>query len=317
MEPWKIIVIVIAALVVILISTYFTIVNVTFGLVFSRFRINREILYGQLFGLRWARYLGSMDQIKQKYMRKKHEDIEITNIDTKLHGYFYEHKKSNKIIIFVHGYYSSGFNDIGVQNDLYEQLGTNLLIVDQRGCGQSGGPYTTFGLRERYDIREWIFYLDQRFKGKKDIYLSGISMGAATVLLTSGLFGLPPSVKGIIADSGYSRPSGIALHTGKKVVKFKPKILFFGINTYCKIFAKFSMNETTVTKEVKKNTRIPVLFIHGTSDDFVPYNMSVKNYKACSAPKQFVKVDNATHCESMRYAPEIVYPAIRKFIHGK
>lgn len=317
MQPWQIILIVIVSLIVVGISTYFTIVNITFGLVFSRFRFNRTILYGQLFGLRWARYLGSMEQIKQKYMRKKYEDIDIVNINTKLHGYFYENEKSNKIIIFVHGYYSSGFNDIGIQNDLYEQLNTSLLIVDQRGCGLSGGSYTTFGMRERFDIREWIFYLDERFKGKKEIYLSGISMGAATVLLTSGLKGLPPSVKGIIADSGYSRPSGIALHTGKKIVKFKPRFLFFGINMYCKIFAKFSMRETTVTKEVKNNTKIPVLFIHGTGDDFVPYNMSVKNFKACNAPKKLVKIENATHCESMRYAPEIVYPAIREFIHGQ
>lgn len=317
MEPWLIILLSIIGGIVLLFLTYFTIVNITFGLVFSRFRLNRTILYGQLFGIRWARYLGSMEQIKQKYSRKKHEDIEIYNMDTKLHGYFYENKKSNKIIIFVHGYYSSGLNDIGIQNDLYEQLNTNLLIIDQRGCGLSGGAYTTFGIRERYDVREWIFYLDERFKGKKEIYLSGISMGAATVLLTSGLSGLPPTLKGIVADSGYSRPSGIALHTGKKVVKFKPKILYFGINLYCKIFAKFSMNETTVTKEVKKNSKVPVLFIHGTGDDFVPFNMTIKNFKACSSSKKLIRVDNASHCESMRYAPEIVYPAIREFIHGK
>lgn len=317
METWKIILIIISSLIVVGISTYFTIVNVTFGLIFSRLRFNRTILYAPLFGVRWGRYLGSMEQVKQKYMLKEHEDVEILNVDVKLHGYFYENEESDKIIIFVHGYYSSGFDDIGIQNNLYEQLKTSLLIIDQRGCGLSGGQYTTFGMRERFDLREWIFYLDERFKGKKEIYLSGISMGAATVLLTSGLNGLPPSVKGIIADSGYSRPSGIALHTGKKIVKFQPKFLFFGINTYCKIFAKFSMKETTVTKEAKKNTRIPVLFIHGTGDNFVPYNMSVKNFKACNAPKRLIRIENASHCESMRYAPEIVYPAIREFIHGE
>lgn len=317
MEPWLIILLSIVGVLILAVIWYFVTVHILFGLVFSRIRINRTHFYGALFGSRWANYIDSMEQINQKYARMPHEELTIYNGDTKLCGYFYENTKSDKVVIFVHGYYSSGLQDIGVQNDLYERLGVSILIVDQRSCGKSGGAYTTFGIRERYDIREWIFYLDERFKGKKEIYLSGVSMGAATVLLTSGLSGLPPSVKGIIADSGYSRPSGIALHTGKKIVKFKPRFLYMGVNHYCKRLANFSMNETTVTKEVKKNTRIPVLFIHGTADAFVPYNMTVKNYKACNAPKKLIRIEDAGHCESLRYAPEIVYPAIREFIYGK
>lgn len=317
METWQILLIIIASLIIFILVMHITILNITFTLVFGRIRIDRKVFNGALFGSRWVNYIGNLELINSRYERKEHEEIDIYNGNIRLHGYFYEKKNSDKVIIFVHGYYSSGLKDIGVQADIYEDLGASILIVDQRACGKSGGLYTTFGIKERYDIREWIFYLDERFKGKKEIYLSGISMGAATVLLTSGLSGLPPSLKGIIADSGYSRPSGITLHTGKKIIKFRAKHLFLGLNLYCKIFAGFSMNETTVTKACKKNSKIPVLFIHGTGDAFVPYNMSVKNYKACNAPKKLIRVEEAGHCESMRYAPDLVYPAIREFIYGK
>ena len=88
---------------------------------------------------------------------------------------------------------------------LYDDLNVSLLVIDQRAAGESEGVYTSFGALERFDIREWIFYLNGRYNGEKEIYLHGISMGAATSLLVTALAALPPSFKGVVADCGFSR----------------------------------------------------------------------------------------------------------------
>jgi fermentation-respiration switch protein FrsA (DUF1100 family) len=191
----------------------------------------------------------------------------------------------------------------------------SLLIIDQRANGASQGVYTTLGAMERFDIREWIFYIDKRFNGKKDIYLHGVSMGAATSLLVTALNGLPRSFKGVIADCGYSRTNGVLLYAGKRIYKIRPKILYMGINLFARFFAGFNLNKVKISKELKKNKTIPILFIHGSADVFVPYNMSVKNYKATPAPKKLIRIEGAAHCESYLLNPALYTKEVKEFLN--
>lgn len=298
-----------------IISTYAWVVAIAFGVLFRRPLTQRQLYLKPLFGKEFIRHLDTIKHQIGLIAARPFEEVSIMSGNLRLKGKFFENKDSHKVVIFVHGYYSSGMKDIGYLGKLYEDLKVSLLIIDQRANGASQGVYTTLGAMERFDIREWIFYIDKRFNGKKDIYLHGVSMGAATSLLVTALNGLPRSFKGVIADCGYSRTNGVLLYAGKRIYKIRPKILYMGINLFARFFAGFNLNKVKISKELKKNIKIPILFIHGSADVFVPYNMSVKNFKATPAPKKLIRVEGAAHCESYLLNPVLYTKEVKEFLN--
>lgn len=307
-----------ALLIILLLGAYFWIVTISFAVLFRR-PITRRIIYLKpLFGEKFHEHETAIKKTVEFYEQLPHEVVNIVSGGVKLTGRFYENKTSDKIVIFVHGYYSYGMHDIGFVETLHQDLGVSLLIIDQRACGNSEGTYMTLGILERYDVREWLFYLNSRFNGTKDLYLHGFSMGAATSLLVTGLQGLPPAFKGVIADCGYSRTKGVLLFAGNRLLKIRPKLLMWGINILAHYVGGFNLRKLKISNELKKNTKVPILFIHGTSDQFVPYNMSIKNYKASSVTKKkLVAFNDAQHCESYFTNPELYLTEVRDFINGQ
>lgn len=306
-----------AILVFLVISTYVWFVTITFGLLFRRPITKKQVYLKPFFGEGFNQHTEEIEKTQKLFADKKHIELKIVSKNVVLRGNLFENPKSDKVVIFVHGYYSTGMRDIGYLGDLYHDLKVNLLIIDQRATGNSEGMYSTLGAMERFDVREWIFHINNRYEGKKDIYLHGISMGAATSLLVTGLPNLPKTFKGVIADCGYSRTNGVLLYAGKRLVKIRPRVLIWGINLFARLFAGFNVNKVKVTKELKKNKTVPILFIHGTDDRFVPFNMSVKNYKAVTTPKKLVAFAGAAHCESYLKNKELYTAEVKEFLNVK
>jgi len=199
-------------------------------------------------------------------------------------------------VIMVHGYRSSAEHDFScIMRDYYEK-GYNLLLVHQRAHGLSEGEYITYGVKESRDITDWARWIEGHLGEDKDIFLNGVSMGATTVLLASGL-DLPSNVRGIIADCGFTSAREIFKHV-MKIKYHAPGFPIIGIaDRISKKKAGFGFKECDTKKALSRN-RIPVLFIHGTSDDFVPVRMTIENYEACSAEKEILLVEEAGHAMS-------------------
>lgn len=297
---------------------YVIIMYVTFRIMLYRPKPPKELVFPKVF-LEGAfdKHTPYIKETNKKNEKKPYESVSINTTIGKLKARFFENKDSNKIVIFVHGYYSFGMRDIGYYGTLHEDLNVSLLVVDQRASGESEGKYTSFGAFECYDIREWIFYLDKRYKGEKDIYLHGISMGASTSLLVTSLLDLPESFKGVIADAGYSNANNIILVAGKRIFKIKPNLGFWMVNSFAKLYGGFDLKKINISEELQKNTDIPILFIHGTNDLFVPYEMSVKNYEAAKCAKKLVSFEGAGHCESYLLNKEKYTEELRAFIYGE
>ena len=222
-----------------------------------------------------------------------YEDIYITSrTGLKLYGRYYETKKGAPLQILFHGYRSSAFRDFCGGLPLALKSGCNALLIDERAHGKSEGKCLTFGILERFDCLDWIDYSTERFGKDVKITLVGISMGAATVLMATEL-PLPTNVVGVIADCPYSSPEGII----RKVINDRhlpEKIVYPLIRTSGKIFGRFDI-ESASPEEALHSAKVPVLFIHGDDDGFVPYDMSVSNYNACASEKYFLTVHNAEH----------------------
>ena len=151
----------------------------------------------------------------------------------------------------------------------------------------------SFGLVERFDCYDWINWVNATESDKLPIFLAGISMGATTVLMAGG-FKLPENVKGIIADCGFTSPVAIWKHVVEKNLRLNYKLRKATINKLCKKKLKLNVEEYSAI-DAMKNCEIPVLFIHGANDKFVPVEMTYENYYACQARKKLFIVPGADH----------------------
>ncbi len=222
------------------------------------------------------------------------EEVSIIAHDgVRLVGHWMEGEDPERVIIAVHGWRSTWDNDFGLVADFWKENGCSVLFVEQRGQNNSGGDCMSFGLLERYDCRDWALWADKRTEGRMPIYFDGISMGATSVLMATAL-DLPKSVKGVIADCGFTSPDAILDHVMSESLH-----LPYGVHRseirrrFEKRFGSADINYSA--EEALLLNRLPVLFVHGTDDTFVPIEMTYKNYKACTAPKRLLVVPGAEH----------------------
>ena len=221
-----------------------------------------------------------------------HEDLSVVTPDgLTLRGRYYECNPGGIIEILFHGYRGNAERDMSGGVERCFALGRNALIVDHRGAGQSDGHVTTFGIRERKDCLLWIDRVIERFGKDTKIILTGISMGAATVMMAMAE-DLPENVVCVLADCGYSSPREII----RKVIRDQklPMILYPFIRLGGVLFGHFDLEETSPIEAVK-NCRVPLILIHGEADDFVPCEMSRQVYDVCVSQKKFVSIPGAGH----------------------
>lgn len=215
-------------------------------------------------------------------------------------------------IIAFHGYRSRALIDFAPECEFFHNLGYNVILPAQRSHDESTGRYITYGVKESEDCKLWVDYAVKRF-GDADIFLAGISMGSATVTMASSL-SLPQNVRGIIADCGYTSMRDEVIHVSKKmpVIRLFAKQLIYGINVLCKAFAGFDVNSVSPLEAVR-DAKKPILFIHGSLDDFVPTYMVYELYEACASEKSLLIIEGAVHATAYSHSPEIVQKEIAAF----
>ena len=237
-----------------------------------------------------------------------YELVSITARDgLHLVGRYYHFKDGAPVQILFHGYRGSGKREFSGYNRIATQLGLNVIVVDERAHGKSGGHTITFGIKERYDCWDWAQYAADRFGADVPIILTGVSMGAATVLMASSL-PLPDNVVGIIADCPYSSPGEIIRKVSKDV-KLPPTLAYPFVVIGALFFGRFKLWEISAVEAVKQ-TDIPILLIHGGDDRFVPCEMSKQIYGACASAAKLVIIPKAGHAlsyftDTSRYENEV------------
>lgn len=263
---------------------------------------------------KWKPYLDFVLE-EQKWVKRHHgrkQEI-ISGDGLKLRAMYIPRKNAKGIIICMHGYHSEVDIEFVPEVRFLWNLGYDILLPWQRSHGQSEGRYITYGVKERYDCRQWIRYANEHLGAKdKNVFLCGISMGCATVLMAAGLK-LPENVRGIIADCGFTSPWEIIRHVVKTKYHLPPYPLLFFLDVICRIAAGFSLKDASVQEAMRKNT-IPVLFIHGDEDRYVPVWMTYSNYEACAAEKELYIVHGAAHALAFSYDRKEGSRRIRNFI---
>lgn len=256
-------------------------------------------------------YWGKMVQWMKQLDTMPHETFTITSFDgLKLWGDYYEYAPGAPIELMFHGYRGSARRDLcgGVQRCF--ALGRSALIVDQRTSNRSEGKVISFGVNERRDCHSWLAFMQERFGPDIKIILTGVSMGAATVLMAAS-DPLPSNVVGILADAGYSSQKEI-MKCVIREMKLPENLVYPFARLGARLFGHFDLEEITPEEAVKK-CPVPVMFFHGEADDYVPCQMSRINYEACTAPKRICTIPGAGHCLSCLKDKERYFAELRAF----
>ena len=247
------------------------------------------------------------------------QELELVSEDgLKLHAVWVPAENPKGTVLLAHGYRSSKLVDFSLALGMYHAIGMNLLLPDQRAHGKSEGKYITFGVKESRDMQKWVSFHNEKF-GKYPLVLSGLSMGASTVLYLADA-DLPENVKGIIADCGFTSPWEIIKKVFHRVVHLPAAPTVWAADLFARLFAGFSLQQKD-TRKTLQNSKLPVLLVHGIDDDFVPCEMTEQAYAACKEPKELLLVEGAGHgvsflVEKDRYV-QTVMAFLEKYVEEK
>ncbi|MEF9951602.1 MAG: alpha/beta hydrolase [Clostridium sp.] len=240
------------------------------------------------------------------------KELSITSFDNlKLYGYEVPSKKESNIwVISVHGYNNSS-KHMATYARQFNNFGYNVLLPELRGHGKSQGEYVGMGWHDRLDIVNWIDYINKNNKDA-EIILHGVSMGAATVMMTSGEK-LPGNVKAIIEDCGYTSAwDQFSYHLNNKF-NLPDFPILNASDVLAKSRANYSLKDASAINQLAK-TNIPMLFIHGDKDDFVPLSMVDTLYKSHNGEKEMLIIEGAGHGKSSQVNPTLYFKTTKNFI---
>lgn len=288
------------------------IVYVTYRKVFYAVPAADEDVYAIPGGEQYKKAESRMRALIGEMERLPYELLFIQAWDgTRLVGRYYHTEDGAPFHIQFHGYRGAALRDFCGGNKLAREMGHNTIVVDQRAHGRSTSRTITFGIKERKDCLSWVNYVCKTFGSDTPIFLSGVSMGAAAVLMASNL-DLPKNVLGIIADCPYSSPAAII----EKVCRDRgllPALMLPVIRLGARCFGHFDLDEAAAIDSVRR-TRIPVLLIHGEDDRFVPCRMSQEIWSACGGPRTLKTFPGAGHGLSYMADTKRYERLVRQFV---
>ncbi len=279
-------------------------------------RVERTV---KMAGTDWSQYSEILAERKAYMLEQPHEDVYRTAFDgLKLHAAYFppihENSSRKRVVICFHGYTSQGLKDFIGLTDYYFKNGYAMLHPDARAHGDSEGTYIGFGCLDRKDALGWINWVIEKCGEDVEIILHGISMGGATVLMASGLE-LPPQVKGIVSDCAFTSSKEVFTHVLKTMYHIPSFPIMQGAEFMNKKLAGYGMDECNAKREVAK-AKVPILFVHGSKDTFVPVKMCHEIYDCCASPKKKLIVDGAAHAESYFKNMSAYEKALNEFTAG-
>lgn len=255
------------------------------------------------------------EQTDQWLQMVRQEDAELVSEDgLKLKGdVFWTDSGSHKWLIAVHGY-TGKRQDMQNVAGFYGLQGYNVLTPDMRAHGESQGTYIGMGWLDRQDILKWIQYVID-LDDQAEIVLHGISMGGATVMMASGEK-LPQQVKGIVEDCGYTSVWDIFSDELSYLFHLPDFPILYAADGIAWLRAGYEFKSASALEQVAKS-QVPILFIHGSEDNFVHTDMVYELFDACQAPKDLLVIQGAGHGDAYKMDPELYFHTVFSFIEKK
>ena len=243
----------------------------------------------------WYRRLVKNDLLKES-------EIYATADSTLLHAYYIQAKSpTTHTAIVVHGYKSSALEIMYLAYMYHHDLGFNVLIPDLRTHGKSQGDHIGFGWTEQADIIQWASVCDELFDHKDgeqlQIVVHGVSMGAATAMFVAGNPTQPDNICLYIEDCGYTSTYDEIAYVAQRDYGMNDKPFVALASQFCQWIYGWNFQQASCVESLR-HAHKPMLFIHGTADRYVPFQMALELYEAKPNNKEIWEVKDVIHARS-------------------
>lgn len=243
-----------------------------------------------------------------------HDTVIVNPEGIKLHGYYLKAARpTHKTAVLVHGYTDCAISMFPIAYLFNRQLRYNVLLPDLQYHGQSEGKAVNMGWKDRMDVLEWTKVANDIFGNNTEMVIQGISMGGATTMMVSGEK-LPSYIKCLIEDCGYTSAWDEFDYELKNMFGLPKFPLLYGASALCKLRFGWSFGEASALKQVAK-CKLPMLFIHGSADTYVPTRMVYPLYKAKPQPKELWIVPSAIHAMSYHDNQKAYTKKVAQFVN--
>ena len=238
-----------------------------------------------------------IDSLKQNQALK---DTFIYSPDhVKLHAYYVASSRPTaKTAVIVHGYTDNAIRMMMIGYLYNKKLDFNILLPDLRDTGLSGGNAIQMGWLDRKDVTQWMEVANRIYGDSTSMVVHGISMGAATTMMVSSE-PQPDYVKCFVEDCGYTSVRDQFAKELKEQFGLPAFPLLDVAGWMCGLKYGWTFREASSLEQVRKS-RLPMLFIHGDADDYVPTRMVYPLYGAKPGDKELWVVPGASHANSYR-----------------
>ncbi len=246
------------------------------------------------------------DEREQWFNSLTFTEVSVENADGEaLTAYFLPSATpSDRYVFCAPGFKTTAKRQFRFITKFFHEQNINVFMIDHRASGQSEGRYISFGVKEYRDALQWLHFMREHFGTDIKIMLYGVSMGGATVNNMCGDASLPDNVKFAVSDCSFTSPWELFIYSLKKA-HWPVFPLLQGIDSYNKLLAGFSFRDCPTPLESVAHSHVPVLFVHGKRDNFVPVEMAQPLFDSCSAPdKELFIIDEASHCTCHLKRPE-------------
>lgn len=251
-----------------------------------------------------------LDSLKDNRLLK--DTFIMADDGVKLHAYYaYASKPTRKTAVIVHGYTDSAIRMFHIGYLYNKSLDYNIIVPDLRYTGLSEGDAIQMGWKDRLDVIDWIDLTPALFGDSIETVVHGISMGAATTMMTSGE-NLPGYIKCFVEDCGYTSVWEQFKKELDEQFGLPAFPLLYTASWICQIQNGWNFHEASAINQVKK-CRKPMFFIHGDKDDFVPTYMVHEVYNAKPEPKEIWIVPDTDHATSYKNYPDEYTKRVKEF----
>jgi len=245
---------------------------------------------------------------------KGSDRVICTEATGRIHAYVIPaDEPSHKWAVLCHGY-NSNPKSTGVFAEHYHALGYNCISPSLRGWGEDETRYCTMGYHDKDLLLAWVDYI-VTLDPDSQIVLHGYSMGAVTVMLATGQT-LPENVKAAVSDCGFTSCWEQYANVIKLYAKLPPFPLLHAVNAVSMLRGNFDIRKNLPIEAVR-NSVTPTVFLHGTADDFVPFEMMDRLYEACAAPKAKQAIEGGVHARAVYKAPDLYWKAVDGFLKDR
>lgn len=252
-----------------------------------------------------------IDSLKQNQALK---DTFIYSPDhVKLHAYYVASSRPTaKTAVIVHGYTDNAIRMMMIGYLYNKKLDFNILLPDLRDTGLSGGNAIQMGWLDRKDVTQWMEVANRIYGDSTSMVVHGISMGAATTMMVSGE-PQPDYVKCFVEDCGYTSVWDQFSKELKEQFGLPQFPLMYTADWLCQLEYGWGFKEASALKQVAR-CHLPMFFIHGDKDDYVPTWMVYKLYEAKPQPKALWIVPEADHAHSYLFNTEEYTQKVKAFV---